>query len=156
MSSAKVSGPASWISIVLIVFGAIFAVVGISAYAITASQLSASNITVAEDASCSAGKLVRGPYSAWCQAEIIDHHALAATGGLTYAQLPRPDADTMSEEEFAAASAARTTAMNGALLRSALFTSILAFGVSAMAAVVGVLFVLIGIAIRPSTKPATA
>ncbi len=38
--------------------------------------------------------------------------------------------------------------MNGSFLRASLFTSVLAFGVSAMAMVLGVLFGLIGWALR--------
>ncbi len=37
--------------------------------------------------------------------------------------------------------------MNGSFLRASLFTSVLAFGVSAMAIGVGIVFVLIGVAL---------
>ena len=54
-------------------------------------QLAAEKITVSDDASCQAGQSVNGPLEAYCQAEIINHHALEATGGKTYAELDRED-----------------------------------------------------------------
>lgn len=143
MSSAKVSGPANWISIVLIVFGGLFAVAGIGTYATVSSTLADARITVADDASCAAGKAVRGPWSAYCQAQIIDHHALEATGGKTYAELDREDP-------------LRATAMNASFLRASLFTSVVAFGVAAFAIAMGILLILIGVAFRATLKSEVA
>ncbi len=53
----------------------------------------------------------------------------------------------------------REVAMNASFLQSSLFTSVLAFGVAAMAVAVGLLFVLIGLGIRDvaerTTEPPT-
>ena len=76
-----------------------------------------------------------GPFSAYAQAQVINKHALEETGGKTYAELDRDDP-------------ARQTAMQASFLRSSLFTSVVAFGVAALATVLGVLLVLIGWALR--------
>jgi ABC-type Fe3+ transport system permease subunit len=88
---------------------------------------------------------VNGPISAFCQADIIDQHTLDITGGKTYAELDREDP-------------LRETAMQSAFLQASLFTSVVAFGVAAMAVVVGIVLALIGFAIRTpaTTSPAHA
>ena len=75
------------------------------------------------------------PFTAYCQARVIQKHTLEATGGKTYAELDRDDP-------------LRETAMNSSFLQASLFTSIVAFGVAAMAAGMGVIFILIGLGIR--------
>jgi hypothetical protein len=92
-------------------------------------------ITVADDASCLAGDEVNGPFSAYCQAQIIEEHALEATGGLYYAEMERDDP-------------LRSVAASAAYLQTSLFTSIVAFGVAAMAMMMGVLFILIGLGMK--------
>ena len=134
MSGHTGSGTAKWVSIVVMVIGAIMVVTGAVTYAQVSSTLSAENITVSDDASCLAGQAVNGPFAAYCEADIIAHHALEATGGKTYAQLDREDP-------------LREVAMNGSFLRASLFTSVLAFGVAFMAIGVGIVFVLIGVAL---------
>jgi hypothetical protein len=42
--------------------------------------------------------------------------------------------------------------MNASFLQASLFTSVVAFGVAAMAAVLGILLIIIGVAIRPLRK----
>ena len=134
MSSNTGSGTAKWISIVVMVIGALMVIGGAVTYAQVSSTLSAENITVSEDANCLGGQAVSGPFAAYCEADIIAAHALEATGGKTYAQLDREDP-------------LREVAMNGSFLRASLFTSVLAFGVSAMAIGVGIVFVLVGVAL---------
>lgn len=134
MSSSHGSGTAKWISIVVMVIGALMIVAGAATYANVSSTLSKEQITVSEDASCLGGQPVSGPFAAYCQADIINHHALEATGGKTYAQLDREDP-------------LRATAMNASFLRASLFTSVVAFGVAAMAIGIGIVFVLVGVAI---------
>jgi hypothetical protein len=133
MSSNSGSGSAKWISIVVMVIGALMVIGGAVTYAQVSSTLAAENITVSEDA-CLGGQAVTGPFQAYCEADIIAVHALEATGGKTYAELDREDP-------------LREVAMNGSFLRASLFTSVLAFGVSAMAIGVGIVFVLIGVAL---------
>jgi hypothetical protein len=104
------------------------------------TNLADENITVAEDAASFAGKKVDGPFTAFAQADIIEKHALEASGGKTYAELDREDP-------------VRATVMNGSFLRASLFTSVVSFGVAAMAMGMGVLFILVGLAL---TKVAPA
>lgn len=139
MSSQKSKGgavrsPMSWISIVLMVAGGFLVVSGLGTYTMVSNTLAAEQIVVAEDG-CLGGSEVRGPFTAYCEAMVIEDHALKATGGLTYAQLDREDP-------------LRNVAMNGSFLRASLFTSVVAFGVSAMAAGVGLMLILIGVAMR--------
>jgi hypothetical protein len=82
---------------------------------------------------------VSGPFTAFQEAQMIQIHALDATNGKTYAELDREDP-------------LRTVAMNGSFLRASLFTSVVSFGVAALAAGVGVMFVLVGLAIRNTAK----
>jgi hypothetical protein len=108
---------------------------GIATWILVSTTLNEQQITVSDDASCLAGDEVNGPFSAYCEATVIETHALEATGGMYYAQLDREDP-------------LREVAMNAAFLQTSLFTSVVAFGTAAMAILVGVLFVLIGVGIR--------
>lgn len=121
-------------SIAAIVFGVLLIVGAGTTWFVVSDTLRAQNITVSEDG-CLGGNTVAGPFTAYCQAKIIDEHTLEITDGLTYAELDREDP-------------LRQTAMNSAFLQASLFTSVLAFGVSAMAAGMGVLFILIGLGMR--------
>lgn len=98
-------------------------------------QLIEENITVAEDAAMFGGERVDGPLDAYFQADIINQHALESSGGLTYAELDREDP-------------VRDTMMNASFLRSSLFTSVIAFGVAAFAAGMGLMFIVLGWAVR--------
>ena len=117
---------------IVAVVGAIMLVAGGVTWFVVQDQLAAENITVAEDASFLAGDEVNGPFSAYAQADIINQHALEASGGKTYAELDREDP-------------VRQVVMNGSFLRASLFTSVLAFGVSAMAMGLGVVQILLGV-----------
>jgi hypothetical protein len=128
------SGTAKWISIVIMIIGAVMVMAGAVTYGTVSSTLSNEKIAVADDANCLAGQPVAGPFAAFCQADIIAKHALDATGGKTYAELGREDP-------------LRATAMNGSFLRASLFTSVVAFGVAAMAIGIGIVFILIGVAL---------
>lgn len=122
------------IGIILIVVGIVLAVAGIATYATVAVTLSEQRIVTTEDA-CLPDRDVVDPFTAYCQAMIIETHAKEATGGLTYAQLNREDP-------------LRDVAMNASFLRASLFTSVVAFGLSALVVLLGVLFLLTGIALR--------
>jgi hypothetical protein len=129
-------------SITAIVVGIIMAIAGVVTWVVVSTTLSDQKITVADDANCAAGDDVNGPISAYCQADIIDQHTLDITGGLTYAELDREDPN-------------RATAMDSAFLQASLFTSVVAFGVAAMAFVVGIVLTLIGFALRAPDTSAT-
>ena len=118
-----------------IILGVILILGGITTWIVVSNTLAEQNITVSDDASCLGGDDVNGPLSAYCEAQIIEEHALEATGGLTYAELDREDP-------------LRNVAMNASFLRASLFTSVVAFGVAGMAILMGIVFVLIGLGMR--------
>ena len=122
-------------SIASIVIGVVLILGGLTTWILVSNELAAENITVSDDANCLAGDDVNGPLSAYCEAQVIEQHALESTGGLTYAELDREDP-------------LRAVAMNASFLRSSLFTSVVAFGVAGMAILMGVVFILIGLGIR--------
>lgn len=124
-----------WAYISTIVFGAVLIVGAAATWWMVSDTLASQRITVSEDADCAAGSVVRGPWSAFCQARVIDAHTLEITGGKTYAELDRDDP-------------ARQTAMNSSFLQASLFTSVLAFGVAGLAALAGVMFVLLGLGMK--------
>lgn len=118
-----------------IIAGAVFLVAGGVTWASVSSHLAAENITVSEDAAAFGGQTVDTPWEAFAQADIINHHALDATGGKTYAELDKEDP-------------LRAVAMNGSFLRASLFTSVVAFGVAALVMGIGVVFGIVGFALR--------
>ena len=122
-------------SITAIIVGIIMAIAGVVTWVVISNTLADQRITVADDARCAAGDGVNGPISAYCQADIIDHHTKKITGGKTYAELAQDDPK-------------RATAMDSAFLQASLFTSVVAFGVAAMAFVLGLVLTLIGFALR--------
>jgi hypothetical protein len=117
-----------------IIGGLVLIIGGTVAYSTVSTQLAAEKITVAEDATFLANSPVVDPFSAYAEAEIINHHALEASGGKTYAELDREDP-------------LRATVMNASFLRTSLFTSVVAFGVSIFAIGLGILSALFGFAL---------
>jgi hypothetical protein len=130
------------ISVLLMVAGLVLVAGGAATWITVRSQLVAENITIPDDAMAFGGNVVDGPLDAFVQADIINQHALESSGGLSYAELDREDP-------------ARASVMNASFLRASLFTSVIAFGVAAFAAGMGVLFALTGYALR-SLVPAAA
>jgi len=120
--------------IISIVAGIVLVVAGVVTWFVVSSTLADQNITTTSDA-CLPDRVVKGPFTAFCQADIIEQHTLDITGGKTYAELDRDDP-------------LRETAMTSSFLRASLFTSVVAFGVAAMAIGMGVLFVFIGVALK--------
>lgn len=129
--------------ILSIVIGVVLIIGGIATWIVVSNTLSDQKITVSDDASCLAGDEVNGPLSAYCEAAVIDEHQLEATGGLRYAELDREDP-------------LRATAATASFLQASLFTSVVAFGVAAMAVLIGLLFILIGLGIRDVASRLTA
>jgi hypothetical protein len=114
--------------------GGVMLAAGAATWFTVQSQLADERITVSEDAANFAGDEIDGPFSAYAEAQVIEKHALEASGGKTYAELDREDPT-------------RQTVMTGSFLRASLFTSVVSFGVATMAMVVGVLLALIGYAL---------
>ena len=122
-------------SITSIIVGIIMAIAGVVTWIVVSTTLADQKITVSDDASCAAGDNVNGPLSAYCQAKVIDKHTKEITNGKTYAELDQDDPT-------------RDTAMTSSFLQASLFTSVVAFGVAAMAFVLGIVLALIGFALR--------
>lgn len=130
------------IGIIIGILGVVFLVAGIVTYAVVSSTLADQGITVADDADRFAGKEVKGPFTAYAQADVINKHALEIGGGKTYAELAQDDPN-------------RETVMTASFLQASLFTSVVAFGVAAFVAVMGVVLMLLGWAlIRLGRAPA--
>jgi len=127
--------PVRGVGLVLIIAGLVFTIAGVVAYIAVQQTLSDQKITVSDDADHFAGSEVNGPFTAYAQAMVIGKHAKEIGGGKTYAELPQDDPN-------------RDTVMTASFLQASLFTSVVAFGVSAMAAVLGILLVLLGWALR--------
>jgi hypothetical protein len=125
-------------SVASIVLGVLQVVGGIATGVVVSSTLGDQQITTSQDA-CLPNRHVVDPFTAYCQAKVIEKHTLESTGGLYYAQLPRDDPR-------------REIALTSSFLQASLFTSILAFGVAAMAIGMGILFVLIGLGIRDVSR----
>lgn len=136
---ASVTGRIRFMALLVIIAGIILAVAGAGTWVVVQQQLSDERITVAEDADYFAGRQVQDPLTAYSQADIINKHALDASGGKTYAELERDDP-------------VRDTMMNASFLRASLFTSVVAFGIAAMAMGLGLIFILIGAALMSTAR----
>jgi hypothetical protein len=121
--------------LIVIICGVVFLVAGVATYVMVSSTLASENITVSQDVAMFAGQHVDQPWEAFAEANVINEHADKIAGGKTYAELPQTDPN-------------RATVMNASFLQASLFTSVVAFGVAAMAAVLGLVLVVIGLALR--------
>jgi len=119
------------VGLISIIAGVLMIIAGGVTWWAVADKLSQEGIVVSEDASFLAGKKVNDPFSAFAQAEVINKHALEMSDGQTYAQLDQDDPR-------------RETVMNASFLRASLFTSVVSFGIAALVAGLGVLFILVG------------
>ena len=152
--SASAPSPRKFIPVVgitALIFGILFILAGATTWGVVTSQLKEQQITIPEDATFLnlGGKEVKGPLTAYAQADIINVHALAGSDGKTYAELGAEisQAEEGSEEQ-AELQAQRDSVMNASFLRASLFTSIVAYGVSALVIGLGFVLVLTGLAIR--------
>ncbi|WP_402461653.1 hypothetical protein [Isoptericola aurantiacus] len=118
-----------------IIAGIVLVVAGIVVWVVVSQTLADEKIVVSDDANMFAGQEVAGPFTAYAQAEVIDKHALEMADGMTYAELDQEDPT-------------RETVMDASFLRASLFTSVVAFGVCALVIGLGLMFILIGAALR--------
>ena len=116
---------------VLVGAGAFMAYEGRMAHNDVRDTLADERIITAEDAEIPLAE-VDSAAEAKAQAQIIREHALAATGGKTYAELDRDDP-------------ARATYLNSVTLRSALMESYLAFKVADLVVGIGAIVILLGL-----------
>lgn len=164
-STTTNSKPVKLIGLITAIAGILMIVAGGATWVLVTTQLKAENIVVAavtdEAPGRLAGKPVAGPFTAYAQADAINYHALEGAKGRTYAQIgadakvlkAKLEASGLSKEEVAkspdvvALAETRDSTMNGSFLRASLFTSVISYGVSAMAIGLGVLFALLGFAL---------
>jgi hypothetical protein len=159
MSNTK--KPVAIIGIVSMIAGLVLIIAGGAVWGMITGQLKDENITISADADMLAGKKVGGPFTAYAQAGVINKHALAGSGGLTYAELGDKAKELekagATEEEVAEVKAQRTSVMNGSFLRASLFTSVVAYGVSALVMGLGLMFILVGYSLKIlASAPAAA
>jgi len=128
---ARSLGLVKTVGIIGIIAGIFMIIAGTIAYVAVSNELRAEKIIVSDDAAAFAGQPVAGPFTAYAQAEVIQKHALASSGGKTYAELSQDDPN-------------RQTVMTASFLQASLFTSVVAFGVAALVVGLGILFVLFG------------
>jgi hypothetical protein len=165
MSSSSANKPVKLIGLIVVVAGIIMIVAGGVTWGLVSTQLKAEKITVAavtpEAPGRLAGKPVAGPFTAYAQADAIKHHALAGANDRTYAELGTDvkalkaklaaggmsKADVAKDEGVITLNDARDTAMNGSFLRASLFTSVVSFGVAALAMGLGLVIALLGLAL---------
>lgn len=123
---------------------------GAGGWAMISKQLSSQRIEVHPDSPIMSGKTVAGPITAFAQASVIEEHAQAMGGGRTFAEISQEwmeaqeSGDTARAEQVAGT---REVVMQANLLRASLFTSVLAFGVAALAGGMGVLTAVVGSAL---------
>jgi hypothetical protein len=175
MSSTTSSNkPVKLIGLLMVVAGLIMVVAGGVTWGLVTSQLKAENIVVAavtdKDPGPLAGKPVAGPFTAYAQANAINHHALEGANNRTYAQLGADakvlktklaaagatKADIAKDKGVIALADARDNTMTGSFLRASLFTSVISFGVAALVIGLGFLFGLLGFALVKVSAPAVA
>jgi len=120
-----VSRTARLAAVITMVAGLVLAISGATVWFTVQTNLADERITVSEDSPRFANDKVDGPFTAFQQAQMIEKHYLEATKGKTYSELDREDP-------------VRETAMSGSLLRASLFTSVVSFGVAAMAFGLGI------------------
>ncbi len=118
-------------AIITMVAGAILAIAGVVTWFTVQGNLADERITVSDDSPRFAGDKVDGPLTAFQEAQMIETHYLESTGGKTYAEIGREDP-------------LRQTAMTASFLRASLFTSVVSFGVAAMAVGLGIALLVAG------------
>jgi hypothetical protein len=170
MSSTTTNRSVRLIGMLTVIAGVLMIVAGGATWFMVTTQLKAEHIVVAavtaKNPGPLAGKPVAGPFTAYAQADAINHHALEGANNRTYAQLgddakalkAKLAASGLSKDEIAknpdvlALAATRDSTMNGSFLRASLFTSVVAFGVAALVMGLGLLFVLLGLALRKVSR----
>ncbi|MEU4559536.1 aromatic ring-opening dioxygenase LigA [Actinoplanes sp. NPDC023936] len=134
-STNRRTGAVPLLGLLVIIAGSALLIAGVVTYSVVSSTLAAQKITVSDDAAYFAGQQVSQPWEAYAEAMVIADHAADMAGGKTYAELPRDDPN-------------RESVMTASFLQASLFTSVVAFGVAALAAGLGIVLLLIGFALR--------
>lgn len=125
--------------------GALFVVAGAAAWFAVTKQLRDERIELPGNAPILAGRRVQGPVTAYVEALVIKRNAERSANGRTFSDLSTAlrgvDGSSDEARELRNQSSALSTA---ASLRTSLLTSVLAFGVSALVAGLGIFFGIAG------------
>lgn len=111
--------------------GIVEMLIGTVAWVLISRRLADEKIVIPGSARWFPNKTVRDPLTAFEEAETVRRITLQATGGRTYAEMAEDD--PMSR-----------MALDASMIRSSLFTAILAFGIAALQIALGVVFVVTG------------
>lgn len=166
MSTTSTNSKVRFIGLFTMLAGLLMIVAGGATWGLVTTQLKAENITVAavtdEAPGRFAGQPVTGPFTAYAQANAINHHALDLANGQTYAQIGDAatalkaklaaqglsKADIAKDADVMALAATRASTMNGSFLRASLFTSVISYGVAALVMGLGLILGLLGFSLR--------
>jgi hypothetical protein len=143
----------------LILIGITTMIAGISGISITYKSAARENIVTADDASIP-GKPVRGPFTLKAQADVIRHHVLNTTGGLTYAEMPRQvpqlndEGNVVLDSEGQPVMVAndRSIWITATTLMTALNLGVLSYGFSLFASLMGFVMIINGFVFRTLAK----
>lgn len=111
--------------------GIVLVLIGAVAWAVVSRRLADEKIVVPGSARWFPNRTVRDPLTALEEAEVVRRITLKASGGRTYGEMAEDDPKARM-------------ALDASLIRSSLFTAILAFGIAAMQVALGAVFVAIG------------
>ncbi|MAS36932.1 MAG: hypothetical protein CL610_23210 [Anaerolineaceae bacterium] len=147
------------IGVIFIVAGVVAAGSGVFIQSFVVDQLASQNITTPDDASIPNAP-VNDLATALSMANIIQHHAASAGGGLTYAEMGRfavadgdpagtnnADEALLTEAGTPVANPARNTQLTAAGLVTSLSLSAMAIGLSYLVIALGVGFAVLGLVI---------
>jgi hypothetical protein len=132
-----------------IILGIVFVLLGTGIWVTASTQLKAEKISVASDADAFAGKTVAGPFTAMAQANVVAKHVEQATSGKTMSEInAEQQAAEKSGDTAKAADLEQlaTMAQTGSFTRASLITSVIAFGVAALIAGLGIIQIITGVA----------
>ncbi|CAG7615530.1 hypothetical protein LEUCIP111803_01886 [Leucobacter soli] len=129
--------------------GSILVAAGASAWGVVTRQLRDENITVPDHAPFLPGKRVQDPMTAFAQSEAIKGNAERIAGGRTFSDVSDAlrKVEKGSDEEQRLKQQSETLSA-AAALRTSLMTSVLAYGVAAFAAGLGVMLAAAGSQLR--------
>lgn len=114
---------------------------GAAAWGMITKQLKDQKITVHPDSAKLGGKPVAGPVTAFEQANVVGAHAEHIGGGRTFAELSEEYMGALGsgdQEKAEQLAGPREQVMQANFVRASLFTSVLAYGVSALVVGMGV------------------
>lgn len=151
MTSSARSHALRRVSTLSVAAGSVFVAAGAAAWITVTQQLRAEKIVVPPNAPVLAGARVQDPVTAYVEAGVIKSNAERGAGGRTFADistaLRTAEAGSDEARDLRNQSLSLSTA---AALRTSLMTSVLAFGVSALAVGLGGFFVVAGSLLRRS------